>query len=93
LLESRSRPDGQRGIDFVGGVLLGQHFSAPAEVVDYLIRCCLPRPLSEAKRQALIEFLGPLPPYAEWQSRRAEVNARLTAVVVMLMSSPEYQLT
>jgi uncharacterized protein (DUF1800 family) len=93
LLESAPRSNGQRGVDFVGSVLCGQHFQDSGAIVDYLVRYCLPRPLSAAKRQALVEFLGPLPPYPEWESRRAEVNARLTAAVVMLMSSPEYQLT
>jgi hypothetical protein len=93
LIESAPRTGGQRGVDFVDTVLAGKTFQSPAEVVDYLTRCCLAAPLSPAKRQALVDFLGSLPPQAEWQARRQEVNARLTALVVILVGSPEYQLT
>lgn len=93
LLEAVPRSGGQRGVDLVGTLLACKTFRNTEEVVDYLVRCCLANPLASAKRQGLIEFVGTLPPPAEWPSRKDEVNARLTALLVLLMSSPEYQLT
>jgi uncharacterized protein (DUF1800 family) len=86
------RRSGASGTDLVGTLLAGQKFQNHAEVVDYLIKCCLSVPLSESKRQALIEFLGPLPPPASWEANRNAVNARLTRLLEMLICSPEYQL-
>jgi uncharacterized protein (DUF1800 family) len=92
-LESAPRPGGSRGIDVVGTVLAGKTFATHAEVIDHLARTCLAGPLSPAKRQARVEFLAPLPPPSQWAARPDEANRLLTAAVVVLTSSPEYQLT
>ncbi len=84
---------GKTGVDVVGTLLAGKKLQTHAEVVDYLVRCCLSVPLSETKRQALIEFLNPLPPPASWQTQPGPANARLTRLLAILMCTPEFQLT
>jgi hypothetical protein len=61
-------------------------------VVDSLARALLCVPLSKPKRQELIAYLGPLPPPEQWAGKRNEINTRLRAVLVALVSLPEYQL-
>ncbi len=63
------------------------------DVVDHLTRRFLLTDLSPDKRSQLIEFLGPLPPLSEWESKKNELNAKLQALVVLLVSSPEYQVS
>jgi hypothetical protein len=63
-----------------------------AVVVDHLARAFLCVPLSDAKRKELIRFLGELPPPDQWASQRAALNGRLRAVLVALVSLPEFQL-
>ncbi len=92
ILETVPR-GGKSGVDVVGTLLAGKKFQNHAEVVDYLVRSCLNVPLSEAKRQALIEFLNPLPSPAQWEAQAGPVNARLTRLLAILICSPEYQLT
>jgi hypothetical protein len=92
LLESTPRGDNRRGVDVLGTLLTGRSFQNPADVVDHLARCCLAVPLTPSKRQALIDFAATLPPPAEWPAQREEVNRRLTALLVLFTSSPEYQM-
>lgn len=92
VLESVPR-GGKTGVDIVGTLLAGKKFQTHAEVVDYLVRCCMTVPLSEAKRQALIESLSSLPPPSEWTAQSGTVNPRLTRLLAILICSPEYQLT
>lgn len=66
--------------------------SEPAVIVDHLARAFLCVPLSAAKRNELIAHLGDLPPADQWASQRGAINARLRAVLVALVSLPEYQL-
>lgn len=63
------------------------------DVVDHLTQRFLLTDLSPDKRNQLIEFLGPLPPLSEWESKKNELNAKLQALVVLLVSSPEYQVS
>lgn len=63
------------------------------DAVDHLTRRFLLTDLSPDKRDQLIEFLGPLPPLSEWESKKKELNAKLQALVVLLVSSPEYQVS
>jgi hypothetical protein len=84
---------GRTGVDVVGTVLAGKTFQNHGEVVDYLLKCAWNVPVSENKRQALIEFLKPLPQPGQWMTNPGPVNARLTQLLVMLMCSPEYQLS
>jgi uncharacterized protein (DUF1800 family) len=92
ILERRPRA-GKTGVDVVGTVLAGKSFENHAAVVDHLIERCLNVPLAASKRQALIDFLQPLPPPAQWAKNPSAVNARLTRLLVMLLCSPEYQLS
>lgn len=64
----------------------------PAAVVDSLAQAVLCVPLSNPKRQELITYLGTLPPPEQWAGKRNEINTRLQAVLVALVSLPEYQL-
>ncbi len=63
------------------------------DAVDHLTRRFLVTELSPEKRKQLIDFLGPLPPQSEWESKKKELNAKLQALVVLLVSSPEYQVS
>lgn len=62
-----------------------------AELVDYLARACLVNELSDQQRQALVAYVGTLPPAAEWGKQRAEINSKLRGLIALLMSTPEYQ--
>ena len=64
----------------------------PAGAVDLLIRAFLCVPLSDPKRDELIAYLGQFPARDQWAGKRNEINARLRAVLVALVSLPEYQL-
>lgn len=64
----------------------------PAAVVDHLAGAFLCVPLGDAKRQELVAYLGQLPPREQWAGQREQINARLRAVLVALVSLPEYQL-
>jgi hypothetical protein len=50
------------------------------------------RPLTEAKRKELIDYLGDLPPPAEWARQRAELNEKLRGLMVLMLSTPEFQM-
>lgn len=80
------------GIDFVA-LLKNEKLQNTDEVVDHLARRCLLANLTSEKRQALIECLGPLPPSSEWDKQAKEINARLQEAVMLLLSSPEYQVS
>ncbi|MBI2481181.1 MAG: DUF1800 family protein [Planctomycetia bacterium] len=80
------------GIDFVG--LLKKHkLESTDEVVDHLVQRCLLVNLSPEKRQALIDGLGPLPPSSQWDQEAKAINAKLQEAVMLLLSSPEYQVS
>ncbi|MAD79731.1 MAG: hypothetical protein CMJ50_02645, partial [Planctomycetaceae bacterium] len=64
-----------------------------AQVVDHFAKRCLLTDLSGQKRQALIEFLGPLPPSSEWAKQAKQINEKLKALLVLMVSSPEYQVS
>jgi hypothetical protein len=65
----------------------------PAELVDFLARALLVSNLTDKQRQELITFVGTLPPPAEWSKQRDQINARLRVLAVLLMSTPEYQVS
>jgi uncharacterized protein (DUF1800 family) len=92
LVSSVAQPRGQRGVDVLALLQAGGCQNG-AEVVDYLAKACLVRPLSDTKRQELINYLGDLPPCPEWAGKRDELNPRLQALVVLMLSMPEYQMT
>lgn len=64
----------------------------PEKVVDQLVKACLVVSLDPEKRKALADYLGTLPPKAEWEAKKNEINAKLRAVLVLLMSTPGSQL-
>ena len=72
-------------------LLKEQKFQCPADVVDHFIRRCLLVELSADKRDELIRFLGTLPPSSEWAKQEKEINSKLVALLVLLATSPEYQ--
>jgi uncharacterized protein (DUF1800 family) len=71
----------------------GAKADTPEAVVDHFARALFAVPLTAETRRELAEFLGPLPPRSAWADRKAEVNARLSALLVLMMGLPEYQLT
>ncbi len=92
LVETSARPNNTRGVDMIGEVLAGRSFKDAAELVDHLAKAFLLVPLSPAKRQALLDYACKLPPCGEWAAKKAQVNPKLAALLVMITSSPEYQL-
>ena len=91
LLRSVVRPEA-RGVDVVA-ILEGEECKTSADVVDCLLKTCFVRPLSEQKRKELIAHLGELPPQTEWATQRSQINTRLHALLVLMLSSPDYQMT
>lgn len=91
---SRSRTDMATGLN-VASLLRGKTFKNSSEVVDHFLKTMFAVRVSDARRQALIDFLdqdGSLPPSSRWKSQRTRVNEKLRALLVMMMSMPEYQL-
>ncbi len=91
LLRSVDRPD-TRGVDVVA-VLQGEDCKSAAEVVDCLVKACFVRPLGESRRKELVDFLTGLPAQSEWEKQRSQINGRLQALLVLLLSTPDYQMT
>jgi hypothetical protein len=90
LLRGVARTGGS-GVD-VTALLEAGGCPSGAAAVDYLARACLQRPLTPEKRAELVSFLGELPPPAEWAKQRAALNAKLQNLLVLMFSTPEYQL-
>ena len=83
----------QRNVDVVGALVGGREFESADEVVDHLVQRCLVTDVSNDKRQAMIDFLGDLPPSTKWDQERDQINAKLRALVVMLLGTPEFQVS
>jgi len=77
----------------VVAVLEGKDCKTSAEVVDHLLKTCFVKPLGEQKRKELVDFLGELPPQPEWANQRSQINGRLHALLVLMLSTPNYQMT
>jgi len=92
LVRTVAQAGGQRGVN-VATLLEAGGCQNAADVVDYLGKACLVRPLSDEKRQELISYLGDVPPCPEWKDKRDELNKRFQAVIVLMLSMPEYQMT
>lgn len=92
LIRTVSQDGGARGVDLVGFVLAADCEDA-AEALDYLAKACLVRPLNETKRQELLTHLGELPPCGDWAKQRAAVNDKLRSILVLMLSTPEFQMT
>ncbi len=91
LVRGVPQPNGRRGVDMVALVEAGGCKSSE-QVVDYLIKACLVTPLDDEKRAELIGFAKDLPPLDQWAKQRDAVSAKLQSLVVLLTSSPDYQL-
>jgi uncharacterized protein (DUF1800 family) len=92
LMQSVAQPGGRRGADLVD-VLASAECKTAADVVNCLAKTCFAKPLNEQQRQKVADFLGELPPQPEWANQRDNINGRLRAVLVLMLSTPEYQLT
>ncbi len=91
LVRTIAQPSGLRGVDVLAFVEAGGCQNGAASV-DYLAKACLMRPLSDEKRQELISYLGDLPPCEQWKDNRKDLNQRLQALLVLMLSTPEYQM-
>lgn len=80
------------GFDVVAA-LDGKGIKTPADVVDHFAKACLALPLGAKKREELIKFIGTLPPASDWAAQRNQINPKLRALLISLMSMPEYQLS
>jgi hypothetical protein len=65
----------------------------PEEVVDSLCRRLLRRPLAEADRQALIQFLDEQLAGASLADAASWIHEPLRLLVHLVLSTPEYQLS
>ncbi len=92
LVERAVVPNKPRGLDVVAA-LEGQNLKTSEDVVKYLAKSCFVRSLDDAKIKELVNQLGALPPAAEWDSQRNQLNAKLRVLLVLMMSMPEYQCT
>jgi uncharacterized protein (DUF1800 family) len=91
LIRSVPQPGNKQGVDVVA-LLEGKGCCTAPEVVDYLARVSLVRPLTAEKRKELIDVLGSLPPPAQWASQRNQINQKLQEILILMTSIPEYQL-
>lgn len=91
LVKSVPQAGKARGVDIVA-LLQGGGCPTGSAAVDYLEKACLMHPLTEQKRQELTAYLGELPPPADWSKQRAQINDRLRGLLVLMLSTPEYQL-
>jgi hypothetical protein len=93
LVERTSAPGkSSRGLDVVA-VLEGKCFESPGEVVDYFAKCLYAVPLGSDKREEFAAFVNDLPPSSQWVDRRDQVNAKLRGLLVLMLTTPEYQMT
>ena len=83
---------GRRGVDLVA-LLEGNGCETAADVVDHLAKTCFAKPLNDQQREKLIVFLGQMPPRTQWADQRDEINGRLQALLILMISTPEYQMT
>lgn len=83
---------GRSGVDLLTFVPEDRRKSAEC-VVDYLAAAVLIRPLEAEQRKQLINFCCDLPPASAWKDHPDEVRARLTELLVLLVSLPEFQMT
>ncbi|MCP4730584.1 MAG: DUF1800 family protein [Roseibacillus sp.] len=91
LVRSLPQTANRQGIDVVT-LLDGKGGDTPAGIIDQLAKTCLSKPLAAEKRKTLIDSLQGLPPRAQWAKQRDEINKRLQQALVLMMSTPEYQI-
>ncbi len=91
LARAVCQPANAQGVDLLKFVQEGKCENGE-QVVDYLARACLIRPLRAEQRQELVAYLGELPPCSDWTSQCDQLRPRLVALAVLLLSTPEYQM-
>ncbi len=91
-ISSRSPQALARVPDFVAS-LQEKKVDTAAGVVDHFAKALLVVPLADSRRLELLDYLGQLPPSAQWTEQKAEINRKIAELLVLIMSSPEFQLT
>lgn len=81
-----------KGIDFTA-TLKDQKLDTPEAMVEYFARSLFASPLTRERQAELVAFVGELPPAAQWDERKREVNAKISSLLILMMCMPEYQLT
>jgi uncharacterized protein (DUF1800 family) len=81
----------QPNVDVVA-FLEGKGLQTAQQVVDYLAAACLASAIGDQQRQELAAVLGDLPPAGEWTAQRDPLNAKLRALLALLLSTPQAQL-
>ncbi len=90
LLRTVPRP-GKSGVDVIALLECGGCEDA-AGIVDFLVKACFDKPLNDEQRAKLTAILGQLPPASEWAKQRDQINAKLQGLLVLMVSTPEYQM-
>ncbi|MBM3999634.1 MAG: DUF1800 domain-containing protein [Planctomycetes bacterium] len=92
LANSVPLASGASGVDLVG-LLATEECKTAEDVIQCLAKVCLAKPLNDEQRAKLVAYLGQLPPQAEWAGQKDAINAKLRNVLVLLLCTPEYQVT
>jgi|TARA_B100000959_G_scaffold22234_1_gene21491 hypothetical protein len=91
LMQMAVDPDRKQAVD-VARRLERDGCQDPSEVVDHLVVACFVKPLNDEQRRKLCQSLGKLPPPPEWAKQRDSINAKLRDLLVLMVSTPEYQM-
>ena len=62
------------------------------QVVDQFVKAYFVEPLNDEQRKKLCQSLGELPPPQQWAEQRDAINARLEGLLVLMVSTPQYQI-
>lgn len=89
FVRSANQPQRQ-GVDVVAFIEAGGA-DAIADPAGYLAKACFSPCLPEEKYKSVSELKNELPPPAEWSGRRDEVNEKLQELLIVMLSTPEYQ--
>jgi len=91
LLRTVARPGSKAGVDVVALLEQGSCKNAE-EIVGYLEKACFDKPLTSDQRKKLATSLGQIPPSPQWAGQRDQLNAKLRGLLVLMTSTPEYQM-
>lgn len=80
----------RQGLDMVAFVEAGGA-EAIGNPEAYLANACFSPALPQEAYKEVVALKNELPPAAEWSSRRGEVNDKLQELLIVLLSTPEYQ--
>ena len=62
------------------------------QVVDHLVKACFVKPLNDEQCKKLCQTLGELPPPDQWTQQRDAINAKLEGLLVLMVSTPQFQI-